>query len=77
MSTTRGRDLHARIRGTAAEFIEPIRIRPKDGGIAIHPDLDPALKGMRMMDPGDVLFELIEIAIRTEDGAGGLIVWLV
>src|SRR3954454_8196344 len=32
---------------------------------------------MRMVNPSDVLFELVEIAVRTEDRTGRLVVWLI
>src|SRR5690242_3409571 len=71
-----GCDLYRRIRRAAAELVNSIRIRSEYGRVPIYTDLRSPLEHVRMMRPGKILLELIQVAVRTENRSARLVVRL-
>src|SRR5579871_4334462 len=71
------RDVDWRIGRASAKLVNSVGVHAEDRRIPIHANLGSPFKGMRPVSPREVLLELIEIAVRTEDRARGLVIWLV
>src|SRR6266403_5510540 len=64
-----GRNQDGRISRASSERVEPVGIRSKNRGIAVEAQLRAPLEGMGSARVGHVLFELIAVPVRTEDGS--------
>src|SRR6266850_6222124 len=56
------------IRSASTKRVESVRIHSKDRGIAVEAQFRTPLEGMRAARVAHVLFELIDVPVRTEDG---------
>src|SRR6266850_3045793 len=63
----RGRNQDGRISRASSERVEPVGIRSKNRGIAVEAQLRAPLDGMRAARIAHVLFELVDVSVRTED----------
>src|SRR6266852_1821000 len=64
-----GRNQDGRISGASSERVESIGIRSKNRGIAIEAKFRAPLEGMGSARVGHVLFELVDVTVRAEDGS--------
>src|SRR5882762_303914 len=64
-----GRNQHGRISGASSEGVESIGIHSKNRGIAIETQFRSPLEGMGSARVDHVLFELVDVPVRTEDGS--------
>src|SRR6266403_250388 len=64
-----GRNQDRGISGASSERVEPAGIRSKNRRIAVEAQLRAPLEGMGSARVGHVLFDLIDVPVRTEDGS--------
>src|SRR6266404_1048180 len=64
-----GRNENGGICSASPERVESIGIRSKNRGIAIEAKFRAPLEGMGAARVGHVLFELVDVSVRTEDGS--------
>src|SRR5271166_7068060 len=77
MRAARRSDLHWRISDASAKFVNAIRIHTKDRRIAISPHFGSPLERVSPVYPGEVLLQLIKVAVRPENRPAGLVVGLI
>ena len=68
-----GRNHDGRISSTPSEGVQPVGIRSKNRGIAVESQFRTPFEGMRASPIDQVVFELVDIPIGTEDGSVGRI----
>src|SRR6266446_9419071 len=64
-----GRNQGGRISRASSERVEPVGIHTKNGGIAVEAQFRAPLEGMGGARVTHVLFELVDVPVRTEDGS--------
>src|SRR5258708_36941178 len=69
MLAASGRNRHGRISRASSKRVEPVGIHSKNRGIAVEAQFRAPFEGMRAVRVGHVVFELIDVAIGTEDGS--------
>src|SRR5579872_6670990 len=66
-----GKNRHRGIGGSAAERVGAIGVGAENGGIAVGPQFNAPLETVAAVQQRSVVFELIEVAERADDGAVG------
>ena len=66
-----GGNQDGRISGASSEGVKPVGVRSKNRGIAVESQFRAPFEGMRAVRVGHVVFELVDVAIGTEDGSVG------
>src|SRR6267378_2291054 len=62
------RNQDGRVSGASSERVEPVGIRTKNRGIAVEAQFRAPLERMGTARVDHVLFELVDVSVRTEDG---------
>src|SRR5437016_12245038 len=68
-----GRNHDGRISSTPSEGVQPVGIRSKNRGIAVESQFRSPFEGMRAARVDHVVFELVDVPVRTKDGSVGSI----
>src|SRR5712672_2147027 len=66
-----GRNQHRRISGSAPKRVRPVWIGAENSGIAVRANLRAPFKRVRTARIDGVVFQLVDISVRTKDGTVG------